>query len=39
MRGNNYSEVVVNEQKDVVNSGARDRKKRNLRLEVHSKVS
>jgi hypothetical protein len=37
MRGNNYSTVGVNEQKDMVNSGVRDRKKRNLRLEVYSK--
>ena len=38
MRGNNYSTVGVNEQKDVVNSGVGNRKKRNLRLEVHSIV-
>jgi hypothetical protein len=31
--------VDVNEQKDMVNSGVRDRKKRNLRPEVYSKVS
>ena len=36
---NSYSTVGVNEQKDVVNSGVRDRKKRNLRLEVYSIVS
>jgi hypothetical protein len=41
MRGNNYSTVGVNEQKDMVNSGVRDRnrKKRNPRPEVYSKVS
>jgi hypothetical protein len=39
MRGNNYSTVGVNEQKDMVNSGVRDREKRNLRPEVYSKVS
>ena len=36
---NSYSTVDVNEQKDMVNSGVRDRKKRNLRLEVYSIVS
>ena len=36
---NSYSTVGVNEQKDMVNSGVRDRKKRNLRLEVYSIVS
>ena len=36
---NSYSTVDVNEQKDMVNSGVRDRKKRNLRLEVYSTVS
>ena len=39
MRGNNYSTVGVNEQKDMVNSGVRGRNKVNLRLEVYSKVS
>ena len=36
MRVNSYSTVGVVEQKDMVNSGAGDRKKRNLRLEVYS---
>ena len=36
---NSYSTVGVNEQKDMVNSGVRDRKKGNLRLEVYSIVS
>jgi hypothetical protein len=35
VRGNNYSTVGVNEQKDMVNSGARGRKKVNLRNEVY----
>jgi hypothetical protein len=39
MRRNNYSAVGMNEQKDMVNSGVGDRKKRNLRPEVYSKVS
>jgi hypothetical protein len=34
-----YSAVGVVEQKDVVNSGVGDRKKRNLRLEVYSTVT
>ena len=34
MRGNNYSTVGVNEQKDMVNSGVRGKKERNLRTEV-----
>jgi hypothetical protein len=36
MRVYSYSTVGVVEQKDMVNSGVRDRKKRNLRLEVYS---
>jgi hypothetical protein len=39
MRVNSYSTAGVVEQKDVVNSGVGDRKKRNLRPEVHSTAS
>ena len=40
MRVNSYSSTVgVIEQKDMVNSGVRGRKKINLRPEVYSKVS
>ena len=39
MRVNSYSTVGVIEQKDMVNSGVRGRKKMNLRIEVASTVS
>ena len=39
MRVNSYSTVGVIEQKDMVNSGVRGRKKMDLRPEVYSKVS
>jgi hypothetical protein len=39
MRVYSYSTVGVVEQKDMVNSGVRGRKKMNLRIEVASTVS
>jgi hypothetical protein len=39
MRVYSYSTVGVIEQKDMVNSGVRGRKKMNLRIEVSSTVS
>jgi hypothetical protein len=39
MRVHSYSTVGVVEQKDMVNSGVRGRKKMNLRIEVASTVS